>query len=239
VGRQKKETSMKTRNRLLGLGAAALLAVGVGTYAFTASSEEGEFGSGPRSMHRMGHGMMGHGMMGQGMMGRRMMAGGHDSSTLTDMSAIHELAAMHDRIRRTVTNLPNGIRTVTESDDPRIAQLIRDHVASMGQRVRAGRMLNVPIESPAVHAIYANKDKISTTSEPSARGIVVTQTSSDPKVIALLQEHAVEVSELVRGGMAAMHTAMMKNHGMMGGGMHGPMGGPDGRMPHGMRHEGR
>ena len=227
---------MKTRNKLLVLGAAALLAVGVGTYAFTASSEESEFGFGPRSMHRMGHGMMG---MGQGMMGRGMMAGGRDSSTMTDMSAIHELAAMHDRIRRTVTNLPNGIRTVTESDDPRIAKLIKDHVASMGQRVRAGRMLNVPIESPAVHAIYANKDKITTTSEPSARGILVTQTSSDPKVIALLQEHAVEVSELVRGGMAAMHTAMMKNHGMMGGGMHGPMGGIDGRMPQGMRHEGR
>ncbi len=223
---------MKTRKKLLALGAAALLAVGVGTYAFTASSEEGEFAFGPRSMHRIGHGMMG---MGQRMMGPGMMGGGHDSSTMTDMSAIHELAAMHDRIKRAVTNLPNGIRTVTESDDPRIAQLIKDHVASMGQRVRAGKMLNVPIESPAVHAIYANKDKISTTSEPTGQGIVVTQTSSDPKVIALLQEHAVEVSELVRGGMAAMHTAMMKNHGTMGGGMHGPMmRGMEGDMMHRM-----
>jgi hypothetical protein len=109
----------------------------------------------------------------------------------------------------------------------------------MGQRVRAGKMLGVPIESPAVHAIYANKDKIATTSEPTANGIVVTQTSSDPKVIALLQEHAVEVSELVRGGMAAVHTAMMRNHGMMDGGMHGPMmrgmdGGMMHRMPGGM-----
>ena len=242
AGRQKKETLMKTRKNLLVLGAAALLAAGVGTYAFTASSEEGEFGFGPRSMHRMGHGMMGmgHSMMGPGMMGRGMTGAGHGSSAMKDMSAIHELAAMHERIKRTVTNLPNGIRTVTESDDPRIAQLIRDHVASMGKRVRAGKMLNVPIESPAVHAIYANKDKISTTSEPTGQGVVVTQTSSDPKVIALLQEHAVEVSELVRGGMAAMHTAMMKNHRMGGGRMYGPMmGGMDGRMPHGMRHEGR
>jgi len=227
---------MKTRNKLLALGAAALLAVGVGTYAFTASSEEGAFGSGARSVHRVGPGMMG---MGQGMMGRGMMSEGHDSSAMTDMRGIHELVANHDRIRRTVTNLPDGIRTVTESDDPRVAQLLREHVASMGQRVRAGKMLGVPIESPAVHAIYANKDKIATTSEPTANGIVVTQTSSDPKVIALLQEHAVEVSELVRGGMAAMHTAMMRNHGMMGGGMHGPMmrgmdGGMMHRMPGGM-----
>ena len=87
-------------------------------------------------------------------------------------------------------------------------------------------------------AIYANKDKIRTTSEPSVRGIVVTQTSSDPKVIALLQEHAVEVSELVRGGMAAMHTAMMKNHGMMGGTTARPYDGWH-AWPHASRHEAR
>lgn len=205
---------MKSRNRLLTLGAAALLAVGVGTYAFTASSQDMHHG-----MMGMGHGMM----MGRGMMGPGMMGEGHDSAAMTDMRGIHELVANHDRIKRTVTNLPDGIRTVTESDDPQTAQLIREHVASMGQRVRAGKMLGVPIESPAVHAIYANKDKITTTAEPTAKGIVVMQTSSDPKVVALLQEHAAEVSELVRGGMAAMHTAMMKNQGMMGGGMHGPI----------------
>jgi hypothetical protein len=206
---------MKSRNRLLAFGAATLVAVGVGTYAFTASSQD---------MH---HGMMG---MGRGMMGPGVMGDGPDSATMTDLRGIHELVANHDRIKRTVTNLPDGIRTVTESDDPQIAQLIKDHVASMGQRVSAGKMLGVPIESPAVHAIYANKDKINTTLEPGAKGIVVTQTSSDPKIVALLQEHAVEVSDLVRGGMAAMHTAMMRNHGMMGG-MHGPMM-QRGRMPH-------
>jgi len=214
---------MKSRNKLLAFGAATLLALAVGTYAFTAASQD---------MH---HGMMGmgRGMMGPGMMGPGTLDDGHNSATMVDMRGIHQLVANHDRIKRTVTNLPDGIRTVTESDDPQTAQLIREHVASMGQRVRAGKMLGVPIESPAVHAIYANKDKITTTSEPTANGIVVTQTSSDPKVIALLQEHAVEVSELVRGGMAAMHTAMMKNHGMMGGGMHGPMMRriPDGMTP--------
>ena len=80
------------------------------------------------------------------------------------------MRSVHDRIRRTVTNLPDGIRTITESDDPRIAQLIREHVARMGQRVRAGNMMGVPIESPAVHRIYANKDKIRTTSEATPAG---------------------------------------------------------------------
>ena len=219
---------MKNR-KLLGIGTAVILATGVGIYAFSASSEEDhtEFG---RS-HAMRHGMMGQGMMGHGMIGHMM---GRDAATAGDMSAVHELAIGHDRIRRTVTNLPDGIRTITESDDPRIAQLIREHVARMGQRVRTGKMMGVPIESPAVHRIYANKDKIRTTSEATPAGIVVTQTSSDPKIAALLQEHAVEVSDLVRGGMAAMHAAMMKNHDGQEStmpGMRGMM-----RMHHGMRH---
>lgn len=234
---------MNNRNKLTAFGTAAVLAGAVGTYAVTASSQEA--GLGPGAMHSMHQGMMGPGMMGMGpgMMGRGMM--GADAAATADLGTIHELVASHDQIRRTVTNLPEGIRTVTESDDPRIAQLIKQHVARMGERVGAGRMLGVPIESPAVHALYANKDKIRTTSEPTASGIVVVQTSSDPKVIALLQQHAVEVSELVRGGMAAMHTAMMRNHGgMMGGAMHGPMmRGMDGDMrgmPHGgMMHDPR
>jgi hypothetical protein len=44
----------------------------------------------------------------------------------------------HDRITRTVTNLSNGIRTVTESADQRIARLLTDHVTSMAQRVETG-----------------------------------------------------------------------------------------------------
>lgn len=234
---------MKNRKRLIAIAAATLLVAGVGTYAFTASSEEGTTHFGPRGMHSMHQGMMGHGMMGPGMMGMGRGMGGHDSATAGDMSAIHELAANHDRIRRKVTNLPDGIRTVTESDDPRIAQLIKEHVARMGQRVRAGKMMGVPIESPAVHEMYANKDKIRTTTEATANGIIVTQTSSDPKIAALLQEHAVEVTALVKGGMEAMHAAMMKNHGgemhgAMMPGMHGGMmGGMTRGRPRGMTHD--
>ncbi len=243
---------MSKRNKLLALGAASILAVGIGTYAFTASSEEGDHGFGPRSMHRggmMGHGMMGgggmmrdhtmgsgmreQGMRGPGMMGGGMMGMGRDSATADDMSTIHDLAAYHDRIKRTVENLPDGIRTVTESDDPEIAKLIKEHVAKMGERVRAGKMMRVPLESPAVHEIYRNKDKIRTTAEQTAKGVIVVQTSADPKIAKLLQEHAVEVTSLVEGGTQAMHAAMMRN-------MHGGNGAMMG-MNHGgrgMRHGG-
>jgi hypothetical protein len=156
--------------------------------------------------------------MGPGMMGRS-----HDAGTMAEMGDIHELFVNHDRITRTVTNLPNGIRTVTESADPRIAQLLKDHVTSMGQRVESGNDPGLPIESEALRSIYRNYDRIHTTLEPTETGIVVVQTSSDPETVAALQQHASEVTDFVNDGMAAMHAAMMKNGGMMPHGMRGRM----------------
>ena len=41
---------------------------------------------------------------------------------------VHELVVNHERIKRTVTKLPNGIRTVTESVDPQ-----KSHAAHSAQ----------------------------------------------------------------------------------------------------------
>ncbi len=150
--------------------------------------------------------------MGPGMMGMT-----HDSATMAQLQVIHTLLVNHDRITRTVTNLPNGIRTLTESDDPQLAAQIKSHVAEMSSRVGAGDDPGLPIESDSLHAIFRDKDNIKTSYETTDKGVSVTQTSDDAKTVAELQTHAAEVSELVRGGMAALHTAMMKNHGGMTG----------------------
>ncbi len=218
-------TSMKTRTKLTGL-AALVVALGVGTYAYTAHSQNARPGFGPFAMH--GPGMMGQGMMGPGTMGMgpgMMMGMGHDATTMSQLQVIHTLLVNHDRITRTVTNLPNGIRTVTESDDPALAAQIKGHAAAMTARVAKGDDPGLPIESPSVHAIFRDNKKIHTTYEATAKGIVVVQTSDDAKTVATLQQHAAEVTDLVRGGMAALQTAMMKNHGGMMGGMmmRGPM----------------
>ncbi len=207
---------MKTRTKLAGIAALAV-ALAADTYAFKAHSREGRFP--PFGMH--GPGMMG---MGPGMM----MGMAHDQPTMAQLQVIHTLLANHDRIRRTVTNLPNGIRTATESDDPALAALIKTHVASMGQRVGAGDDPQLPIETPSVHAIFRANAKIKTSYESTDKGIVVVQTSDDAQAVAALQQHASEVTDLVHGGMAALQTAMMKNRGGM---MHGPM-----MMMHGMMH---
>jgi hypothetical protein len=139
------------------------------------------------------------------MMGGAMAGGMHDDAFRADMGLVHEMLGSHESIQRKVTNLPNGIRTVTESADPKLAQTIKAHVASMEQRLKDGREFN--LFSPTIPVLFENKDKIRTTVEQTAKGVVFTQTADDAKVVAALQEHAVEVSELVSDGMAAMMRA--------------------------------
>lgn len=211
----RENASMKMPTKLIGV-AALTVALGTGVYAFKAHSQEMRPGFGPPGMqHRMGPGMMGSGMM---------MGMAHDERTQAQLEVIHTMFINHDRINRTVENLPNGIRTVTESDDPALADLIKKHVAEMGSRVGAGDDPGLPIESDSLHAIFRNKDKIKTSYKTTDKGIAVVQTSDDPQTVAALQKHASEVSDFVKEGMTALHAAMMKRGGMMGGGMmHGPM----------------
>jgi hypothetical protein len=165
------------------------------------------------------------------------MAMRHDSATMADMSVIHELVMNHDKVTRTVTNLPNGIRTVTESSDPQLARLLKEHVATMNARVEQGRDPGLPIESPALRTLFRNREKITTHADTTTSGVVVVQTSSDAETVAALQTHAAEVSDLVNEGPSALHRAMaasggdsvpdgmrgMMHGGMMGGGMGGMM----------------
>jgi hypothetical protein len=199
--------------------ASAAIVVGAGlAVAHAASGPESNPEFAPPFMQGSG---MGHGM-GPGMMHMGAMGGmAHDAATMAQLGTIHDLFLNHDRIERTVTNLVDGIRTTTESDDARIAQLIKDHVADMGQRVAAGNDPGLPIESDALRSIFNNYDKIRTKVETTEKGIVVTQTSADPQTVAALQQHASEVSDFVTQGMVAMRTAMMKKMGgMMPVGMH-------------------
>lgn len=208
---------MKLRSKLIAVGATAL-ALGIGTYAFHAHSEEARgFGS-PFVRHGMG-GMFGPGMAG----GPAMLGMAHNSATMAQLRVIHLLFVNHDRIKRTVTNLPDGIRTVTELDDQMMVQLLKTHVADMMKRVGAGDDPGLPIESDALHSIFRDKDKIHTSVETTANGIIVVQTSDDPKAVAELQEHAAQVTDFAQQGMAALRTAMLKN---FGGAMHGGMMGP-------------
>ncbi|AGU49103.1 putative membrane protein [Variovorax paradoxus B4] len=145
-----------------------------------------------------------------------------DAGSAEDMNLVHDLLANNTKIKRTVTMLPDGIRTVTESDDPQVAQAIKAHVASMSQRLQDGREFN--IFSGTLPVLFENREKIAAKVETTEKGAVVTRTSTDAKVVAALQGHAGEVTELVRDGMAAMRRGMMSRIAMGPGGMGSSMG---------------
>ena len=205
----------------IGVLAAGLAFVGGAVWAASPGAFEGH---GPAQMRGhmqaqgMGQGMgpgMGHGMghgMGQGMgqgMGPMMLHGGDASAA--EVGDIHAMFLNNEKIRRTVTNLADGIRTITESDDPELADTIKRHVADMTKRLAEKRDPGLPIESPALRAIFENYDKIETNVEVTEKGIAITQTSTDAATVALLQKHAGEVTAFVKDGMAGAHAAMMQN----------------------------
>lgn len=209
---------MKKKTLIIGgIAAASILA---GGWALAQSAGPGPGGFGPGRMMGM-HGQMGPGMM----MGMGMMGG---NATMDERRDLHDLFSNHEKIKRTVTNLPDGIRTVTESDDPQLAEVIKKHVAEMGQRVDEGRDPGLPIETPALHAIFDHKDKIKTSYDVTETGIIVVQTSTDATAVKALQDHAAEVTDLTKRGMVAAHEAMVKNGGgVMGRGMRGAMANPE------------
>jgi hypothetical protein len=136
-----------------------------------------------------------------------------DGAFAADMRLVRDLIHNHDRIQRTVTNLPDGIRTVTESEDPQIAQVIKAHVASMEGRLKEGKTFN--LFSPTLPILFAKKDTIKTVAETTEKGSIVTQTSSDLRVVTALQAHATEVNDLVRDGPLAMMRSMRAAMGAM------------------------
>src|SRR3990172_4376657 len=186
--------SIMKRSSKIALGVVASL--GLGLAVAVGFAHPGGMGSG--MMNGTGPGMMrGAGPAGpadaHGPMGGPMAGGAqHDDAFAADMHLVRDLIQNHDRIKRTVTNLPDGIKTVTESDDPQIAQTLKAHVASMEKRLNEGREFN--LFSPTIPVLFQNKDKIKTVVETTDKGAIMTQTSSDPTVVAALQAHAVEVS---------------------------------------------
>lgn len=120
-----------------------------------------------------------------------------------DKSVFQALLDDHTKIRREVTELPNGIRATTESDDPVIAEHLRDHVRSMDKRIKsvgAGEGGRVRQWDPIFVAVFDNASKIKLSMTPTDKGVVVEETSEDPRVVAIIKSHAGVVSAFAAHG---------------------------------------
>jgi hypothetical protein len=104
----------------------------------------------------------------------------------------------HDRIRRQVHEVDGGIESVTESDDPKVAALIFEHVEAMKRRVEAGERLRQ--WDPLYKAVFDAGTKINLAIERTAKGASVRETSTDPVVVKLIRQHAGVVSGFAARG---------------------------------------
>ena len=66
----------------------------------------------------------------------------------------------------------------------------------MVTRLEEGKNPEVIIQSPTLDALFAVHNEIDTEIELTDTGVRVIQTSSNPRVVALLQAHAAEVSDM-------------------------------------------
>ncbi|QDU89673.1 Cytochrome c551 peroxidase precursor [Pirellulimonas nuda] len=132
-----------------------------------------------------------------GVMGRGM---GRDASMAADQAGFHFLLLNHGSIERSVTELPDGVRTQTTSADAEVAAQIRTHVAAMHRRMEQGR----PVRrwDPLMAALFEKADLVDLEIAEIPGGIEATETSTDPETIALIQEHAKVVSGFVARGFA-------------------------------------
>jgi hypothetical protein len=119
-----------------------------------------------------------------------------------DMRTVMDLFANHGSIRRTVEELPNGIRSTTESDDLHVASLLQAHVASMYKRVDDRRLFSMM--SRTLPTLFRNASRYRREAHYIPKGVVVVETSTDAKLIQVIRAHAREIDAFVRDGMPAM-----------------------------------
>ena len=129
-------------------------------------------------------------------------------TTEQEVNDLKEIFRSHEGISRSVTNVQNGIVTTTEAQNESLREAIVSHVSMMVTRLQEGRNPEVIIQSPTLDALFDFYDEINTEIEMTEWGVKVIQTSSNPKVVRLLQTHANEVSDMANRGMEAVHERM-------------------------------
>ncbi len=123
-----------------------------------------------------------------------------------DMTTLHAMFADRDKIKRTIKNLPDGAEAITESDDEAIADMLKEHVPAMEDRVLGNKPLPPMTFHPIFVALIKHAEDYTLTYEETEKGMRVKYQSDDPYVVMLVQEHAKLVSRFIKNGMEEIHT---------------------------------
>lgn len=101
-----------------------------------------------------------------------------------DMQIYMEMFNHHRDIHRVVERLPNGVRTVTESANPHIAALLKQHVPDMYARVTERK--EVQCMSNSLPTMFRNASRYDRHLQLTQNGVIVVETSHDPEVLAAI-----------------------------------------------------
>ncbi|MGB0723153.1 MAG: hypothetical protein ACPGU7_12245 [Gammaproteobacteria bacterium] len=118
-----------------------------------------------------------------------------------DRDVFQSLLDEHRAMTRRVELLHDGIATWTRSEDPRVVHLLHDHVPAMHRRLREGFALRR--WDPLYAALFEHADAIHMEVELLEDGVHVTETSDDPRVVALIQAHSAAVDGFLEHGRSA------------------------------------
>ena len=186
----------------------------IGLIALVALATGGVFYFKGNTLYMMSHHMSGgghmHGADGTGHDEINMPGLRRENATPEESAELAVMFRNFGTITREVTNLPNGIRTVTRSSDEEVMNQLVSHVFGMIRRVEDKDDPKILIQSRTLDVFFQREDKIESEIELTDEGIVVTQTSQDTELVAALQEHAAEVTDMADRGMEAVHEKMMQ-----------------------------
>lgn len=129
-----------------------------------------------------------------------------DPAWQVDQAAIRTLLNNRNQIRRQVKLLPNGVETITETDNPQLRVTLVQHVLAMKQRVEQVRPIH--LRDTLFAALFRNANKIKMQLSQTPSGIKVVETSNDPLTVKLIQAHAQVVSLFITNGPLEVR----KNH---------------------------
>lgn len=108
----------------------------------------------------------------------------------------------HNKIHRTVKDIPNGAITVTTSKDPKVARAIQDHALQMYRLMEQGKVVR-PFD-PLFVALFKYEKHIHHQLFFLHNGLKVIETSKNHYVVKLIQEHAHVVLDFVKRGYDAL-----------------------------------
>ena len=123
---------------------------------------------------------------------------GSDAAHKQDQALFAQLLEQHKQLKRETEKLPNGILARTTSENPRLAQVLIDHVEGMEKRFAAGRAIRS--WDPLFAALFEFREQIQMDYRAIKNGVEARITSDDPKLVELIHSHDQTLHQFVDYG---------------------------------------